>query len=330
MAQPVAADELGRWRGENVRLGEVIDALAGLRRAEQRTATRTCVTNLVLVAADQGDVAVGCDAVHRLGRRHPGRNIVLLPRPGTEPAGIDADVLLHGSVSEGRPVWSEDVRLEVRGAAADHLDSLVEPLTLPDLPVAVWFVRGLPRPDDPLVGAATTVLVDSEGLDTDALSALARLVRRHVVFDLCWARLRPWRQLLAAQFEARAARPFVGGVHGIVVEGPASPRLLLGGWLSARLGVEPSAVTLRDGDAVKIRLEATAGEATATFAVTEVAGAGGPVVRATANVDGADLREDRLSGPDDPLAWSLGEALTRLGRDRVYGQALQAALGFAA
>ena len=330
MAQPVAPGELGSWRGEDIRLGEVIDALADLRRGEQRTATRTSVTNLVLVAADEDEVAEGCAAVHRLGRRHPGRNIVLLPRPDAEPAGIDADVLLHGSTADGRAVWSEDVRLEVRGAATGHLHSLVEPLTLPDLPVAVWFVSGVPGHDAPLVRAATTVLVDSEPLDAGAMAALARLVRRRVVSDLCWARLRPWRQLLAAQFEVRAARPFVSGVRRIDVEGPASSRLLLGGWLSARLRVDPSAVTLRDGNALGVRLEATAADATATFAVTEGGGAAGPVVRATATVGGVDLREDRLSRPDDPLAWSLGEALTRLGRDRVYGQALQAALGFAA
>jgi hypothetical protein len=36
-----------------------------------------------------------------------------------------------------------------------------------------------------------------------------------------------------------------------------------------------------------------------------------------------------LTLPDDSLPWSVGEALTRLGRDRVYEQALHALLGFA-
>ncbi|HVM02151.1 MAG TPA: glucose-6-phosphate dehydrogenase assembly protein OpcA, partial [Acidimicrobiales bacterium] len=211
MAQPLAPGELGSWRGENVRLSQVIDALGELRRGGQRTATRASVTNLVLVAADDDEVERACNAVHRLGRRHPGRNIVVLPRPGARPDGVDASVLLHGSVAEGRPVWSEDIRLQVRGAPAEHLASLVEPLTLPDLPVAVWFVRGVPEPGDALVRAADSVVV-----------------------DLCWARLLPLRQLLAAQFDAPAVAPYARRVHRAEVGGPPAARLLLAGWLVAR------------------------------------------------------------------------------------------------
>ena len=336
MAQPVAPGELGSWRGENVRLGAVVDALGELRRGGERTATRASVTNLVVVAADEGEVERACDAVHRLGRRHPGRNIVLLPRPRATPDGIDASVLLHGSVAEGRPVWSEDIRLDVRGAPAAHLESLVEPLTLPDLPVAVWFVSGVPDPDGPLVRSADAVLVDSErpgaaaGDPRTGLAALSRLARRRVVLDLCWTRLRPWRQLLAAQFEVPAARPFASRVREIAVAGPEASRLLLGGWLAARLAVPASAVTFADGPSPAVRLVAGDGGATAEISVAEAPGGAGPVVRSTARVGGTALREDRLSQPDDPLAWSLGDALTRLGRDRVYGQALQAALVFEA
>lgn len=331
MAEPVADRELGSWRGEGVRLGEVIDALSELRRGSQRTATRASVTNLVIVAADDGQVERACDAVHHLGRRHPGRNIVVLPRPHAEPGGVDASVLLHGSVAEGHPVWSEDVRLEVRGTPATRLDSLIEPLTLPDLPVAVWFVHGVPDPDTPLLRAADAVLVDAGCLGDlggdgrrAGLANLARLSRRRVVLDLCWLGLRPWRQLLATQFDLPELRPLATQVREIAVEGPVGARLLLAGWLAARLGVPAPAVTLGDAPALSARL--VAGDA--VVSVAEMMGAAGAVVRAAVTVGGTGRREDRLSLPDDPLAWSLGEALTRLRRDRVYGQALQSALVF--
>ena len=328
MAQPVASGELGSWRGENVRLGQVIDALSELRRAEQGTATRASVTNLVLIAADDDELEQACGAVHRLGRRHPGRNIVVLPRPGAEPDGVDASVMLHGSVAEGHPVWSEDIRLDVRGAPARHLESLVEPLTLPDLPVVVWFVRGLPDPDEPLLRSASAVLVDSGNGDDAPLAALARLYRRRVVLDLAWARLRPCRQLLAAQFEVAAARPYVRGVSEVSIEGPLASRLLLAGWLMSRLALPPSAVDLGDAPVLAVRLGATSAGAPATFAVREEVGPGGTVLVATAAIDGGRERVERLAVPEDPSAWSLGESLTRVGRDRVYGQALQAALVF--
>lgn len=335
MAEPVAPSEIGSWRGENVRLGRVIDALSELRRGGQRTATRACVTNLVVVAGVEDDVERACDAVHHLGRRHPGRNIVLLPRPGAGPAGLDASVLLHGSVAEGHPVWSEDVRLDVRGAPAGHLDSFVEPLTLPDLPVAVWYVRSVPHPGDPLLRAAGTVLVDAGSLGTGddvrtGVADLNRLTRRHVVVDLCWERLRPWRQLLAAQFDLPRLRPYASQVREIAVEGPFGARLLLAGWLTARLALPASVVTFTDGASPAVRLVAGDGDQAAVVSVAELAGAAGASVRSWATVAGRAGREDRRSQPDDPLAWALGEALIRLRRDRVYGQALQAALLFGA
>ena len=330
MAQPVASGDLGTWRGDGVRLGQVLDALADLRRGEQRTATRASVTNLVLVARDDDEVERACDAVHRLGRRHPGRNIVVLAMPGSSPAGIDAEVRLHGSMVEGHHVWSEDVRLAVRGDPAAHLESLVDPLTLPDLPVAVWFVSGLPDPDDPLVRAASTVVVDSETLDnTESVAAMALLAGRWVVLDLCWARLHPWRQLLAGLFEVPAARPFASAVREVRVQGPPWPCLLLGNWAASRLGLTALAVTRQPADTPAVSLVAEHAGRVATFTAEQAQdGSGAPVVRATSSLAGPGVREDRLSLPVDPLAWSLGEVLTRTGRDRAHGQALQVAVGF--
>lgn len=330
MAQPVASGDLGTWRGDGVHLGQVLDALADLRRGEQHTATRASVTNLVLVARDDDEVERACDAVHRLGRRHPGRNIVVLPMPGSSPAGIDAEVRLHGSMVEGHHIWSEDVRLAVRGAAAAHLESLVDPLTLPDLPVAVWFVSGLPDPNDPLVRAARTVVVDSETLDdTESVAAMAHLAGRRVVLDLCWTRLRPWRQLLAGLFEVPAARPFVTGVREVQVLGPPWPCRLLGGWAASRLGLRASAVTRHPAPVPAIVLVAEHAGQVAAFTAEQAQDASGtPVVRASSSLAAPGMREDRLSLPVDPVAWSLGEVLTRTDRDRAHGQALQVAVGF--
>lgn len=329
MAQPVAPGELGSWRGEGVRLGQVLDALADLRRGEQATATRASVVNLVVVAGDAEEVDRACAAVHRLGRRHPGRNIVLLPRADAQPAGIDAEVRLHGSVLEGHQVWSEDICLVVRGAPAAHLDSLVEPLTLPDLPVVVWFVSGLPDPSDPLVRVARAVVVDSDTLDGQTVAAMAHLAGRRVVLDMGWARLRPWRQLLAGMFEVPVARPYLAGVRRVEVSGPPWPCVLLGGWAASRLGLAPSSVACLPGATPAIRLVAEHDGEVATFFVEQAQGAGGaPVVRAGSTLMGRSARGDRLSLPEDPVAWSLGEVLTRLGRDRTHGQALQVAVGF--
>ena len=330
MAQPVVATELGSWHGENVRLGQVLDALADLRRGEQRTASRASVTNVVLVARDQDEVDRACDTLRRLGTRHPGRNLVLVPRPEDPQAGLDATVLLHGAVVEGHPVWSEDVCLTVRGPAAERLHSLIEPLTLPDLPVVAWFVSGLPDLTDPLLSAVDRLVVDADTLDLSAASHLDRLLRRHFVLDVCWARLRPWRQALAEQFEQPGARPFLQAVSAAEATGPPWPRLLLAGWAASRLGLPRAAVTLTDGPVAGLRLTASAGGEEAVFAAEQAVGpADAPVVRAWSSRDHAARRDDRLALPEDPVAWALGQLLTRVARDRVHGQAMQVAVGFA-
>ena len=321
--------ELGSWRGEGVRLGQVLDALSELRRNGERTATRATVTNLVIVAADDGEVERSCAAVHHLGRRHPGRNIVLLARPDDGPARIDAEVVLHGAGDPGPAVWSEDVRLAVRGGPATRLGSLVEPLTLADVPVVVWFASGLPEPHDPLLDGAAAVLVDTATVEGGGVAAMTRLARRRLVTDLCWVRLRFWRQLLAGLFEMPGCRPYLGGVRAVQAGGGEAARLLLAGWVASRLGLAPDRVRLAPGPSPSLRVEAEDGGATGVFTVElDEQGGGAGVVRARAEVGGEAPRHDRLSLPDDVLAWSLGEALARAGRDGAHLQALQGALVF--
>ncbi|HVF73572.1 MAG TPA: glucose-6-phosphate dehydrogenase assembly protein OpcA [Acidimicrobiales bacterium] len=323
MAQPVGACELAAWQGEGVRVSTILDALDRMRHGEQRTATRTSVVNLVAIATDDAEERRACEATLRLGGRHPGRTVVVrCANPDDAESRIDAEVVLQGSEAEGVDIWWEEVRLHVTGPAARHLDSLVEPLTLPEIPTAVWFVGRLPSPADPLLATADVVLVDTKEAPTE-FAAVAELVQRYPVVDLTWIRLQPWRRLLAALFDGSAYGPFVRQVTTAEVSGKEGPRRLLAGWLAERLDLLPAAVKVRDDRHVSIRLIA----GPATFTVTRRPGE--RMVRAGAHVEGGPSHDDVLSLPDESLPWSLGEALTHLGRDRGYERALQSLLGFA-
>ncbi|MDP9403050.1 MAG: glucose-6-phosphate dehydrogenase assembly protein OpcA [Actinomycetota bacterium] len=322
--------ELGSWRAENVHVGQVLEVLADLRRAEQRSATRTFVVNLVVRAGDHAQAERACEALHRLGSRHPGRTVVVVGPPHANDGGgssIDAEVVLHGAEAEGHRVWSEDVRLQVRGPLLDHLDSLVEPLTLPDLPVVAWFAGRPPDPGDPLLDAADAVIVDAKTEEPGgekSLPSVVSLSRRNVVIDLSWIRLRPWRELLAGLFDSPILWPFLDGVSGAEVRGKSGPRLLLAGWLSSRLGLLGSQIHLIDSRHTSMHLAAEHEGSTATFHVERREGE--RMVRACADIEGGPTHEDRLSLPDDSLSWSLAQALTHLRHDRVHSQAVQAAL----
>ena len=305
------------WTGEGVTVGQVLAALDELRRASSFGATRTSVVNLVVVASSAADAERSARAIAGLGGRHPGRTIVLVPGP-VDGARVNAEVALLGGEVDGHSVWSEHVSLTVCGPLWSHLDSLIEPLTLPDLPVVVWYVSDLPGAADPLLGAADMVLVDSKELgDVRCFAGMAELARRHVVVDLSWSRLRPWREVLASVYLGAP-------VTHAEVSGKEGPRHLLAGWLSSRLGLGRAVFTLADARHVSLRLT---GPGVAYWVTRE---GDERLVRAGASVENGPSFTEVLSLPDDSLPWSLAAALTHLERDRVWEQALRASLVFAA
>ena len=318
---------LGSWEGDGVTISEILDALERLRHRSERMATRTSVVSLVAVARDAQETKLACDAMQALGGRHPGRTIVVHALPD-EPAGIDAEVTLTGGSAEGVPIWSEDVILTVRGPAARHLDSLIEPLTLPDLPLACWYIASTPHPEDALAGAAEVVIVDSKELgDVVAYPDLLPLCRSRTVIDLSWVRLVPWRVLLASLFEGRVYRPFVSGVTHAVVEGKPGPRHLLGGWLASRLGLDHGSIELTDSRHASLALTAEHEGRRGEFVAERRDGE--RLVRSSARIDQGPSHEELLPLPDTTLSWSVAEALSNLEGDPVFEEALEAALAFA-
>ncbi|MDP8975203.1 MAG: glucose-6-phosphate dehydrogenase assembly protein OpcA [Actinomycetota bacterium] len=320
--------ELGAWRGEGVGVGQILEALGELRRGEPRAATRTSVVNLVMVADDEEEAERACSAMHRLETGHPGRTIVLVREDEEAAPRLDAEVSLHGAAAGGHAVWSEDVRLRVRGALGEHLYSLVEPLTLPDVPVVVWFLTPLPRPSDPVLAAAGFVVVDTkDAADDGSLSRITALAETHHVMDLSWIRLQPWRELIGNLFEVKPFRPFLDGISAVTIQGKAGPRQLMAGWLSSRLGLPPTAFTLSDARHLVVRLSCEHEGTSGTFTVDRVAGQ--RLVRSKAEVEGMAPYEDRLVLHDDSLPWSLGKALARLEPHPSYGPTLRSAVTFA-
>ena len=325
MAEPVTT--LSRWAETGVRLDRVLDVLEELRRPEPMPATRTSVLTLCIVGTDAEAVERARAAVHELGGRHPARvlHLVLDPDAADGPPGIDADIRLLGGEAEGHGLWFEEVELVVHGPATGHLDSLLEPLTLADLPVVAWFVDAPPSPGDPLLDAADVLLVDSRALGgVDTFPPLSEVASAHPVVDLSWVRLRPWRELLAGLFEGPDFRPFVHHVQNATVAGRTGPRHLIGGWLLDRLDLPTADLHLEPAEHVSIRLQAQLPDGRrGTF---EVARGDERRVDARADVAGGPTAASVLELPEATPAWGLADALAHLERDPVYERALGRAL----
>jgi glucose-6-phosphate dehydrogenase assembly protein OpcA len=318
---------IGSWEAENVTVGQVEAALSDLRRHEARAAVRTSVLTLVAVVDDQREADAALEVVYDLGARHPSRTVVLVV--GDDPdggQGIDAAASVHAVERQGTAMCYEDVVLRVRGGARYHLDSIVEPFTIPDLPVVVWIPAHLPAPGDPLLDAANSLVVDSRAVPAggDVLRRISALTRRLPVNDLSWIRLGPWRSQLAGLFEGSVNRPFLGGVHEVEVAGNHGPRHLLAGWVMRRLRLPREAVTLEPAEHVSIRLTATSEGRTGRFSV----GRAGPerVIESCIDIERGPCVQQTMRIRRQWPGLSLASALTRMSGDDTYRVALDGAL----
>lgn len=174
------------------------------------------------------------DVLAGLAERHPSRTIVLFPQP-EEADGLEGDVEIHVfPVGEGREICTETIRLRLKGARAAAPASVVQPLLLPDLPVFLRW-RGVPtfgeRYFEDLVDVVDRLIVDStEWPDPPAAyESLVGIFDRVGVSDIAWTRTSRWRPHLASLW------PDIADVEHIRVTGTAAQAHLLAGWLRSRL-----------------------------------------------------------------------------------------------
>jgi glucose-6-phosphate dehydrogenase assembly protein OpcA len=324
VAQPLT--ETRSWSAESATVSD-IDRAIRRQRAELGLLSRATVVNLIVWAQSEEAVDASVKAMARLGSHHPGRIVVLSCRPEAG-AGIEATVEVIREVEPtGLTVGHEQVRLRISGPVCQHLDSVVGPLAVPDLPVAIWYPDTWPRADDPLTSIADAVLVDSRSADSggrpvdEYIADLIELTRRRPVLDLSWARLHPWRASLAHLASEAAVADLLARVRRVQAAGSPGPRRLLGGWLADRLALPASALTYEDARHARVELVDGSG-------MTRLIADRDPhrrTVRAKLLVGDRAICETEVAIPANSLAWSLAYQLTHLRRDELYERALSAA-----
>jgi glucose-6-phosphate dehydrogenase assembly protein OpcA len=233
------------------------------------------------------------DVLHGLAERHPSRTVVLFPEPDADD-GLDGEVEVDVyPAGEGRQICTETIRIRLKGARADAPASVVQPLLLPDLPAFLRW-RGLPPFGagyfGGLVDVVDRLVVDStEWPDLpESYRGLTEIFDRVAVSDIAWTRTSRWRPMLASLW------PGIAGVQRIRVTGTAAQAHLLAGWLRSRLK-HPVELEHEPSD----RLVGV-------------------------DIDG----EPAPFPPGDPPSGAdlLSEELDRFGRDRIYEDAVRAAV----
>ncbi len=206
-------------------------------------------------------------------RKHPSR--LFLIEPGSLPtsSGLRARVvaLCHLREGGGGLVCSEQIILQSEPASTSLIPSAVRSLLVGDLPMALLDFQvesGLAWMEE-LVDMADLVLEDSwmreRPEDESAAWRLLGSDDATKIHDLAWARLTPWRELIAEVFDVTENAAALRTIREVRVEFsgagfPPSPVWLLLGWLASRLGWIPDGgggnpLTLRsDSGPVRVTL----------------------------------------------------------------------------
>src|SRR3954467_15188580 len=288
--------------------------------------------------------------LERVGRFHPSRTIVCAVEKRRK--SIDAVVSMGAGGHKDREiaVGAERVELTIGEAHLERLETIVDPLIVPDLVTVVWSPHGHDDAVGALIGLAGVVLIDTIAAP-DPAAAVKRatwLTERAYVVDLAWLRSIPWRERLASTFDPPQWRSALREITSVTVrhhpDSVVSATLFLS-WLATRVGWGAGLMQEEDdgrvarcrasGRKVKLRAEVDdtmpvpglAGLALETSSGMKLSlfrGDGG--LQATRKAPGGKESSWVVLGASRGEAGILGEGIRQaLLRDPTYGPALTAA-----
>ncbi|MEV7029927.1 glucose-6-phosphate dehydrogenase assembly protein OpcA [Streptomyces sp. NPDC093272] len=290
--------------------GKVNKALVQGRRAIGTPAVGMVLT--LVIVTDEENAYDALKAAEEASHEHPSRTLVVIKRVSRSPrdrtaSRLDAEVRVGADAGSG-----ETVLLRLHGEVADHADSVVLPLLLPDAPVVVWWPVNAPLDPakDPLGALAQRRVTDTYSSEQPVRELSARAdTYTPGDTDLSWTRITPWRSMLAAALDQ-----VVCEVKAVEVEGEEfNPSCeLLAMWLADRLDV-PVRRSLSSGPGLTAVRMATSHGA---IALDRADGS-----LATLSIDGQPDRAVALKRRE--TAELIAEELRRLDPDDTYASALR-------
>jgi glucose-6-phosphate dehydrogenase assembly protein OpcA len=334
------------WAERDTTPDAIDDALRRMLRelhAADGTLAPARVLNLVVVVDHdwKGEIA---NRLARVGRYHASRTVLCAVEQGRTTLDGRA-VMRWDDPDDGVGVIQEQIEIDLGPSRLRALESVVDPVIRPELPTLLWCPHGHLDAVRSLHELVDVMLIDSDD-DPDAADGLARaseLLESAYLVDLAWLRTTPWRERLAASFDPPDRRERLQRISGLTIRHqPSSPAsaLLLAGWLSARLGWEPSALSVVNGDggalrgrvgSVDVSLESSVQEAPGLAGVTvefergfslSLDRARGGLSARQRDVDGTE-RTWQVLGASRGEGGILGEGVRQaMLRDPTYGPAL--------
>jgi glucose-6-phosphate dehydrogenase assembly protein OpcA len=185
------------------------------------------VLTLVLVT-DEFSAEQAISVANGASHEHPCRVLVIAQGNRRGVSRLDASVRVGGDAGAG-----EVIVLRLYGPLADHGESLVVPLLLPDAPTVVWWSGVAPEdPANDRIGRMAQRRITDSAQSKNPARALQQLSSKTAPgdTDLAWSRVTRWRALLAAALDQP---PYEEVTRATVTGASDSPSTeLLAAWLA--------------------------------------------------------------------------------------------------
>jgi glucose-6-phosphate dehydrogenase assembly protein OpcA len=217
--------ELSRiWRQESATFHVDVD---GDHVVDRHIGARTSVMNLVVIAG-RPEVGERCAAtIQSLVGRHPSRTTIVQPADPDGPSWLDAQIQAHCILprEDAPETCAETIQLVCGGEAGRHLDGIIAPLLIHDLPVTVWWPDeppfGSPRVND-LLAMSDRLIVDGSAWHGTGLTQLRRMAAAAgrfpiAISDFAMVRQSRWREAIAAIFDIPDFLPYLRHIRRIAV-----------------------------------------------------------------------------------------------------------------
>lgn len=215
------------WASSEARRLLVPNAPAGSTTAEP-IAVRTGVMNLAVVANGAERAAHAASILATLPRS-PSRTLFIVPRDPEGPATFAARLEVFCAVTprgDGTSACTELLWIDVGGAAAHHLASIVPPLSLHDLPTLLWWDAPMNASENDvrqLLRGVDRVIIDGatqpgNGLSTIGTLFIAAESAGVALTDFALLRQGRWRDSIATMFDEESVAPFLGAINKISID----------------------------------------------------------------------------------------------------------------
>ena len=194
----------------------------------RHVAARTSVMNLVVVARRPEVGERSAATIQQLTGRHPSRTIIVSTADPDGPSWLDAQVQAHCVLprEEAPEICAEMIYLTAGGESGRHLDAIVAPLLIHDLPVTIWWPGEPPfgtQQASDILAVADRLVVDGSTWSGDGLARLRQLAAllestNLAISDFALVRQSRWREAIASIFDMPEYLPYVRSIRRMVVE----------------------------------------------------------------------------------------------------------------